>query len=350
MLSKLTLRYFTAFTDAELQFSPGLNVFVGDNGTGKTHLLKASYSVLAVLSEDRRNQGEDAPLTKSELQRRLADKLVNVFRPESLGRLATRRQGRSRSHVAIDMESEDLSCAFSFATQSRSEVTLERKAESTLEKRPVYLPTRELLSIYPGFVPIYENHYLEFEETWRDTCLLLGAPTLKGPRENRAKKLLQPLEDIMGGRIVFDTNGRFYLQQPGKGRMEMGVVAEGWRKIATLAHLIGNGALLDHGYLFWDEPESNLNPRLIRSIARTIMAVASQGVQVFIATHSLFLLRELEILSSDPVLKDVPQRFFALGSGPDGVVVTQGESAEEINPLVLLDEELEQSDRYIEMG
>jgi hypothetical protein len=44
----------------------------------------------------------------------------------------------------------------------------------------VLLPAHELLTIYPGFVSVYDSHHLQFDETWRDTCLLLGAATLKG--------------------------------------------------------------------------------------------------------------------------------------------------------------------------
>ena len=350
MLKRLELDNFTAFPQAHLDFASGLNVIVGDNGTGKTHLLKAAYSILAVLREGATPApGKTAEPTKTHLQPHLASKFVGVFRPDNLGRLATRRQGRSRSQVYARFEYSDLDCGFSFATQSRSEVSLERTPRRWLEQPPVYLPTRELLTIYPGFVPVYESHYLEFEETWRDTCLLLGAPTLRGKREHTVKTLLDPLEQIMGGAIRLDHNGRFYLQQPGQGKLEMGLVAEGWRKIAMLAHLIGNGALLGQGYLFWDEPEANLNPRLIRQVARTIMATAQQGVQIFVATHSLFLLRELELLAADPAYQDVPQRYFALAAGEDGVAVNAGESAEDINPLVLLDEELAQSDRYMEL-
>lgn len=38
MLKRLELDNFTAFPQAHLDFASGLNVIVGDNGTGKTHL------------------------------------------------------------------------------------------------------------------------------------------------------------------------------------------------------------------------------------------------------------------------------------------------------------------------
>ena len=134
-----------------------------------------------------------------------------------------------------------LNIDFSFATNSRSEVGIDRAPEIWLEKSPVFLPTRELLTIYPNFVSVYENHYLEFEETWRDTCILLGAPALRGPTETRIKSLLRPLEKAMDGKIVLEKSGRFYPNVPGEGKMEITLVAEGLTKLGMLARLIATG-------------------------------------------------------------------------------------------------------------
>ena len=43
MLRSLRIANFTAFAEADLRFSRGLNVIVGENGVGKTHLLKLPY-------------------------------------------------------------------------------------------------------------------------------------------------------------------------------------------------------------------------------------------------------------------------------------------------------------------
>ena len=43
-----------------------------------------------------------------------------------------------------------------------------------------YPPMFELLTLCPWFISLYEHTYVEFEETWRDTCSLLNAPTVKG--------------------------------------------------------------------------------------------------------------------------------------------------------------------------
>ena len=350
MLDSLEVRDFTAFPDATLHFTRGLNVIVGENGLGKTHLLKLPYAVMAVSAEEGRRPDGRQP-TKDLLRTRLAEKLVNVFRPERLGRLARRRQGHSRCEVTLTFNEQDTSVGFNFSTANKSKVGVERAPSAWRDHAPVFLPTRELLTIYPGFVPLYETHHLEFEETWRDTCLLLGSPMVKGPRASKATELLKPLEKQIGGRVVLkEWSGRFYLRPSGTGRpsdMEMPLVAEGWRKIAMLAQLIATGSLLDKGCLFWDEPESNLNPKLIHEVARAILRLCQAEVQVFVATHSLFLMREFEMLLHRE-FADVEQRCFALRRGDDGVEVSQVDRIGDADPLILLDEDLMLSDRFIE--
>jgi len=348
MLKRYKIKNLTAFQAADLRFSPNLNVIIGENGTGKSHLLKTIYSVIAVSAEQGRRYKGEAP-TKTVLQKAFADKFIHVLRPESLGRLARRKQGKERCELVFEFDDRELDCTMAFSTGSKTEVQVEKVPSDWHRKSPVFLPTRELMTLYPGFVSLYESRYLEFEETYRDTCLLLGEPTLKGAREKKAAKLLSPMEEAIGGKVVLDKNGRFYVQIPGQGRMEMPLVAEGLRKLAMVIRLVSTGSLLDKGYLFWDEPESNLNPRLIRLIARAIMELCQHGIQVFVATHSLFLLREFEILSMERNFSRLQSRYFALVAGDNGVDVEQGSAVEDLETIVLLDEELHQSDRYMDM-
>ena len=349
MISSLKLKNFTTFSSADFEFATGLNVIVGENGTGKSHILKAAYSVIYVSAKGNKDSVTASP-TKGYLQTALARKLNAVFKPDELGRLARRsRRGRQRCEFHCWFSSDDQDLAFSFNTASKSEVVIERTPSFWLDKLPVYLPTRELLTIYPGFVSLYETLYLPFEETWRDTCVLLGAPLARGPREKRIKELLAPLEDAMGGKVVLDDSGRFYLNIAGVN-MEMHLVAEGLRKLAMIVRLIATGSLVDKGFLFWDEPESNLNPKLIKVIARTILHLCQNGIQVFVASHSLFLVRELDILLRSEEFQETSARFFGLHRSGDKVIVRQGDTVDDIGTIDALEEELGQSDRYLEMG
>ena len=326
MLESLHIENLTVFPNADLVFGKNLNVVIGENGAGKSHVLNAAYAAIAVSAARPKDVGTGLP-TKSQLQTALADKLQAVFRPHRLGRLVRRKLGRGTCRLSYKFDTQKLDLAFTFSTVARTEVTVQTVPTARAEKLPVFLPTRELLSIYPGFVSLYETTQLQFPETWRDTCILLGAPLAKGPREHRIKGLLVPIEEAMGGSVELDKAGRFYLNLA-SGSMEMHLVAEGLRKLATVARLIATGSLLDKGYLFWDEPEANLNPKVIKTVSRTILQIAATGIQVFIATHSLFLLRELHILQQRE-FKKLDSRCFGLHLLSDGTVnVQQGKTME----------------------
>lgn len=342
MLKTASFQSFTTVPNGTWKFSNGLNVIIGENGVGKSHILKALYALLkcqAVRSEE---------LSKSVLEKAYAEKLVRVMRPESLGRLVKRKQGRGRCEIRVSMRNSAESSAIGFASNAKSQVDVTDPPQIPIVRSPVYFPTRELITLSPWFVSLYDNYHLEFEETWRDTVSLLGAPSVKGKREEITAQLLKPIEEALGGKVVMDSvSGRFFLQVASEGRMEMPLVAEGLRKFAMLARLISTGVLLDNGYLFWDEPETNLNPKLIKVLARSITHLATHGIQVFIATHSLFLLRELELLAKSPEFKGVKQRYFSLSAAAGGVELEQGDTPDDLQTLVLLDEELRQSDRYM---
>lgn len=346
MLSRLHLKNLTVFAEADFQFARGLNVVVGENGAGKSHALKAAYTVAAVSAWGAKDAGSATP-TKSYLEMAIARKLRGVYRPDALGRLARRQAGRSRCEVLARFHAKSLRLGFSFNTASKTEVNVDRCPTKWEGEPPVYIPTRELLTIYPGFVSLYETTELAFEETWRDTCLLLGAPLARGPRLNDVRQILEPLEEQLGGKVILD-DGRFYLKTP-SGNIEAHLVAEGLRKLAMIARLIATGSLIGTGSLFWDEPDANLNPKVIKRVARTILQLCLSDIQVFVATHSLFLMRELDILLKRDEFSDVKARFFGLHPSDDGVTVQQGATVDDIGEIDSLREELSQSDRYLEL-
>jgi DNA repair ATPase RecN len=124
-LKRLEIKNKSVFQQADLHFAPGLNVIIGENGTGKSHLLKLTYSILAVSAEKGRKNSASTP-TKMLLQPRLADKLINVFRQETLGGLARHRLNRERCEVSAHFNNQKLDVHFSFASQSRTEVVVKK--------------------------------------------------------------------------------------------------------------------------------------------------------------------------------------------------------------------------------
>jgi hypothetical protein len=341
MIKSISTTNFTVLKKTAFEFG-ALNVIHGENGAGKTHLLKLLYAGKSVMVPGPRAEAPAAP-SKAWLQPNLAAKLKGVFRPDALGRLASRKVGRNRAEVTLDFGAR-CSLEFSFDTASKTDVRVDALPTHWAEGPPIFLPTRELLTIFPGFVSLYETSILPFEETWRDLCILLGAPVARGPKSPAINALLVPLEEAMGGSLVL-VGDKFYFKSP-SGSMEVHLVAEGLRKLAMIARLIATGQLTEAGTLIWDEPEANLNPRLIKRVAHIICGLVRGGVQIFVATHSLFLMRELEILLSDK-FKGLDTRFIGLSRSVEGVQVHQGPTPDDAGDIVALDENLEQSDRFL---
>ena len=127
MLKSLEIENFTVFLDAKIKWSPGLNVIVGENGTGKSQLMRLAYALSYVSSKFPQSPRQD----KVALQRAVAEKIVAVCKPKALGRLISRQQGRGRCEIKVSfVESLTPGFSFSFATNS-----LEVKVDHRLHVR-----------------------------------------------------------------------------------------------------------------------------------------------------------------------------------------------------------------------
>ena len=339
MLTNLAISKFSLFAEARLRFTEGLNVIVGENSTGKSHLLKLAY-VLTILQSE--SSEEKLREIHFHLDERIAEKLVAVFRPDFLGGLVNRDSGRARCVVQAQFQDHEL--RFSFAPNSRKKVVIEAHTPPKSAKAPVLLPPKEALSLFPSLIGSYERRELPMDETYYDLCQKFLFTPLKPSRLKPVASLVEELEAILQGKILLE-NGRFHLKTSTKGKLEINLLAEGLRKIAQLAYLLLNGALCKGCTLFWDEPDSNLNPKLIRKVARALLVTAQAGIQVVIATHSLFLLREIALLTRN---KPTAMLFTGLECQNSGVSALQAEDIEDLPNLTALEEELEQSDRYLE--
>lgn len=350
MLKTLKIENFTCFSEAELKFSRGLNVIVGENGTGKSHILKLGYAALRAIS------WPDASFAKEVFARDFARHLVAVFKADNLGRLPSRVHGHSRCSIHVEInrykrgEKHPRGFTCSFSPRNTDLVNIEALNLEFSIHPPLFIPAKEILSVFPGFQHALENRELYFDATYLDLAKALAAKPLKGPRLAHIAQYLNPLENILGGYVAIE-NDAFYFHatqaKPVNKKLEAQLMAEGHRKLGMLMHLLRTGGLAKSSSLFWDEPEANLNPKLIKKLA-AILVELSEIMQITIATHSLFLLRELEICAENENLSNVC--YFGLHFADQGVQVQQGSSSHEIGNVSVLDAELEQSRRYLDAG
>jgi DNA repair ATPase RecN len=152
VIKSISLKNFTVFQDARVAFVRGINVVIGANGTGKSYLLKLAYTCASVRNEWEGARAGSPQATKADLQKSLAEKLRAVFRPDSLGRLARRGSGRRRADVDVqffDAPSKKALLAFSFATNSKSEVAVSSIPSESGPADALFIPTKEVISMFP---------------------------------------------------------------------------------------------------------------------------------------------------------------------------------------------------------
>ena len=288
-LKSIKLKDFTVFDNIGIEFIDGVNVFIGENATGKTHILKLLYA--ACQSAQSPKTGYDFPL-----------KVARVFRPDdySLMRLVKRKKGNHIAEIEITTAHSRLAMEFNSKQKNSVKVSgVDRWNKEFADLTSTYIPVEEILSHSKNLIQAITVGNVEFDDTYKDIIAAASIALDSGPESDRKKRYLQTLQSIMQGRVRIE-NEEFYMIPSGSSsaKLEFQLIAEGLRKIALLWQLIKNGTLEKGAILFWDEPEANVNPRNIPAIANLLMNLQQDGVQVFIATHDYFLAKYLSVFQA----------------------------------------------------
>lgn len=264
------------FHDAfELSFSDGINVIIGENGTGKTTILKMIYAA--------------TQWSIKQTKEYMTDKFYRYF-----------------SNNISDMESmknnafkEDYS---SFAVSDGKhtfEYSLSHKGFFdtdwlSLDIQSVFIPTADMLSHSKGFLALDKKFKMPFDGTQVDIIVNASLPEVRTMPEY-LDRILGQIEKVIGGKLIYDDESFYIVKKDGQ-KIDFSLEAEGLRKLALLWKLIKNGLLEKGTILIWDEPEANLNPELFRLVAEILLELQRNGIQIFIATHSYNFAKYLEIL------------------------------------------------------
>ena len=278
-ITRIRLERFAAFESLVLLPSPGVNAFLGANGTGKTHLMKVAYAACDARSSNAR----------------FPDKLARLFLPsnQNMGRLVKRRRGRSRAIAEVAWGAPFVRTTFSNLTKSPASANVRERRTPERSGPSAYIPVKEMLANAPGFRSLYAARSIHFEEIYSDILDRAFLPPLLGAPDRARRQLLDTLRRALEGRVWYE--GEEFFIRSKQGKLEFTLLAEGLRKLGLLWLLIQNGTLTEGSILFWDEPETNLNPRLFRPVIEILLELQRQGVQIFIATHDYLILKLLDL-------------------------------------------------------
>ncbi|MBD5149894.1 MAG: AAA family ATPase [Oscillibacter sp.] len=317
IIKKIKLENYTVFEDQQIEFCPGINIFIGENGTGKTHILKALYSACQSVSK----------------KTSFSHKLVSTMLPDDykISRLITRKQGNRSSLIRITAgereASQDRILTASFHGKTKkwdAEVSGEDGwEESFAGMSSIFIPAKEILSHGYNLNAAAEMDNVRFDDTYLDIINAAKVDISVGRNSSTKESMLKAVEKMTHGTVVYDAErDEFYLKS-GRSKQEFNLIAEGIRKMALLWQLIKNGTLENGSVLFWDEPEANINPTYIPIIVEILLELQRKGVQIFISTHDYMIANYFEVkkTETDSIL------FHSLSHAADAGEVQYGKAS-----------------------
>lgn len=281
-IKRIQLENFTVFDKMDIEFTEGINVFIGENGVGKTHVMKVLYSACQAVKHDVS----------------FSQKTVRVFRPDrsSIQRLVARKNKGGTASVKVFSDTSNISMKFTTRTKKwDAEIKNEEKWEQQLsDLSSIFIPAKEILSNAYNLTEAVLKGNVDFDDTYLDIIASAKVNVSPGKDSSERKKYLDILQNISDGKVTVD-NERFYLKPGSQAKIEFHLVAEGLRKIALLWQLIKNGTLERGAVLFWDEPEANINPIHIPVVIDLLLLLQREGVQIFISTHDYFVAKYFDV-------------------------------------------------------
>jgi predicted ATPase len=295
-IQQLTLENFTLFRSLSGQPHASLNIIIGENNTGKTHLLKLLYAVVRSLEEYQKKSTASTPYAVQ-----LAKKLQWVFLPQKmeLGQLVSK--GQKRLKVKVQIQGEMLQFEFGKTTKSR----IQKLSHQTVvpnfgEVKAIFLPPKEILSIFDTIVATREDkEILAYDDTYLDLVRDFRQPLTFNNKPSQLTEVWQALSEATGeSEIVVEKDGSIWFVQ-GQEKYNVHQIAEGMRKIGILHRLIHNEMLTSRlsCVLFVDEPEINLHPQAQVQLADFLYQLSESGIQIYLSTHNYLVLKRFEQLA-----------------------------------------------------
>ena len=295
MLKTLKISNFTVFDNVDFEFSPGLNVIVGENGTGKTHVLKLGYLFSRAWPD---LMAKRLRMTSQGAEVYLAERLAGLFQVSNLAALIHKDhslacvQAEVGGHiptVQIRMPQEppflspglpepmpwkvQIERTSSGADGFKAITVPESAAQNAFVPQQVFVPSKEIVSLFKGLVALFDK-YRDFplDGTYRDLAVAMSTLELQQAPLLDAQAM-QKIETVLGGKLKLD-DGDLVFERMDGSRLEVPLMAEGHRKLALMIYLLRYGVLEIGSTLFWDEPEANLNPAAGKLLAAALHLLA----------------------------------------------------------------------------
>lgn len=314
-----------------------INLVIGENGTGKTFLLKALYSAIRAMEEYKR--GDDIRTINDVL----AEKLRWTFQVDKLGDMVTRS---SKESLSYEMELGADHIGYQFSSSAASKIITATAPNGNREANSIFIPAKEVLSLYSIILKSREvDKSFGFDDTYYDLVKALRISPKKGKNYTAFSNSRKMLNSVIDGKVEYDEiNGKWSYKNNRGQKFAIGATSEGVKKISIMDRLLSNGYLDNQSIIFIDEVESALHPTAVCDFLDMIEKIATDmNLQFFISSHSYFVIKKLALIAKKnpgfvtciSLSKDKKPEIHDLSDGmPDNSIIDTS--------IALYDEEIEE--------
>lgn len=283
-----------------------INLVIGENGTGKTFLLKALYSAARSMEDYKR--GDDIR-TINEV---LAEKLRWTFQADKLGDMVTRS---SDEILSFEMKLGNDCIGYRFSSGAASKVGTATAPSGTRDANSIFIPAKEVLSLYSIILKSREvDKSFGFDDTYYDLAKALRISPKRGKNYAAFANSRKLINGVIDGKADYDeTAGKWFYKNNLNQKFSVGATSEGVKKLSIMDRLLANGYLDNRSIIFIDEIESALHPSAVcRFLAMIGKLAADMDLQFFISSHSYFVIKKLLLMA-----KNKPNRVVCISLNKD---------------------------------
>ena len=107
-------------------------------------------------------------------------------------------------------------------------------------------------------------------------------------------ELAVELKEEIGGEFIFESGRLSFVDNSGKN-IDRNLISFGMTNLGMVQALLKNNVISKGSFVFFDEPETNLHPSWQVLLTKVLIKLAENGVNVVMATHSLDMIKALEV-------------------------------------------------------
>ncbi|KLI20590.1 AAA family ATPase [Brachyspira hyodysenteriae] len=284
MIKDFAIHNYRQFKNAKFDNFANINLFVGENDTGKTTILKFLYCI----SNELKNSVGKKMRTCNIYQYINNIYIINKFQ---FG-VSYAENNKLKKLYLFDNDKIDFMSSIS---NSKNEIinSNDNINNYNYDYKPLFIPAKEILSIMNAIIYL-KNQNIEsgFDDSYTDIIYEILAR--KNIDEKELLNVFKNKYDFYNGNIRIDKNTNAVNYYKNDGNIyNINVTAEGIKKLGIFEVLHNTGNLTKKSILFIDEPENSLHPKMVRELMRFLVDISKEGVQIFMASHNSFVLNQL---------------------------------------------------------